>query len=97
MNQDTTDLIVPVYLNQRVVFDLVAMLRDGIATVTKVMDTVDQSTVKEGEVGGTFGLNKALSSLLRVDLSGRASRAKTDAEQHVQSEERVHTPAFVVL
>ena len=33
------DLIIPVYLNQRFVFDLVAMLQDGIATVTKVVKT----------------------------------------------------------
>ena len=36
------DLIIPVYLNQRVVFDLVAMLQDGIATVTKVVGPVIQ-------------------------------------------------------
>ncbi len=87
------DLIIPVYLNQRIVFDLVAMLRHGIATVTRVMDTDMDSSSKSGDVGATFGLNKALASLLRIDLSGKASTSKTHEGERVLSEERVHTPA----
>ena len=32
-------LIVPVYLNQRLVFDLLAMLQGGISTVTAINKT----------------------------------------------------------
>jgi hypothetical protein len=37
------DLIIPVYLNQRIVFDLVAMLQGGIAAVTQVSQTQKES------------------------------------------------------
>ncbi len=87
------DLIVPVYLNQRVVFDLVAMLQGGIATVTKVVETEAESSSAAAEVGGTFGLNKALSSLLRVNLSGSLSGETGGESGASRSEERVHTPA----
>ncbi len=36
---DSNDLVIPVYLNQRVVFDLVAVLQDGIASVTQISQT----------------------------------------------------------
>ena len=91
--KNETDLIVPVYLNQRVVFDLVAMLQDGIATVTKVVETEGESSSAAAEVGGTFGLNKALSSLLKVNLSGSLSGETGGESSASRSEERVHTPA----
>jgi len=36
---ESDDLIIPVYLNQRVVFDLVAVLQNGIASVTQISQT----------------------------------------------------------
>jgi hypothetical protein len=44
------DLIVPVYINQRIVFDLVATLRDGISTVTRI--TESESQEKRSEANG---------------------------------------------
>ena len=87
------DLIIPVYLNQRFVFDLVAMLQDGIATVTKVVKTEAESSSAAAEVGGTFGLNKALSALFRVDLSGSVSGETGGESSASRREERIHTPA----
>jgi hypothetical protein len=97
--KESSDLIIPVYLNQRVVFDLVAMLKGGIATVTKVSDAQKEASSVSGQASGGFGLSQALSSLLRVNLSVAASGAKEDKLEHAQSEERVHTPAslFFVL
>lgn len=62
MNQ-YTDLVIPVYLNQRFVFDLVAMLRGGIATVTRVSESERDVDKVSGEVGGAFGLSQALASV----------------------------------
>ena len=97
--EDPVDLIIPVYLNQKYVFDLVAMLKGGIATVTKVYQTEKEAGVVSGQVSGSFGLSQALSSLLKVSLSGKADATSEDSTERALTEERVHTPSslFYVL
>jgi len=87
------ELIVPVYLNQKIVFDLVAMMQGGIATVTKVTESFSDSVSESSTVGGTFGLSEALSTLFKVNLSGEFRDGKDKAAEKNTSEERIHTPA----
>jgi len=91
------DLIIPVYLNQRIVFDLVAMLQGGIAAVTQVSQMQKISETTSAEATGTFGLGKALSSLLRIDFSGKGARAAGSESKATSSEERIHTPASMFI
>lgn len=93
------DLIIPVYLNQRIVFDLVAMLQGGFASVTQVSRTQKESGSVTAEAGTQFGLSKALSSLLKIDISGKVGRNSTSVADETRSEQRIHTPAslFIVL
>lgn len=95
INQE--DLIIPVYLNQRVVFDLVAMLQGGIASVTQVSQTQQESGTVGTEVKTEFGLSKALSSLLRIDFSGKAASSVTGASGETRSEQRIHTPGSLFM
>lgn len=91
------DLVVPVYLNQRIVFDLVAMLQGGIAAVTQITQTQSDSSSISGEVSSTFGLSQALSSLLRVDFSGKAGGSTAAETGETRSEQRIHTPASLFI
>lgn len=86
-------LIVPVYLNQRLVFDLLAMLQGGISTVTAVTKTEGNSSSSQEKAGATFGLSQAFSTLLKIDLSGEKLRSNEVDSENRLSEERVHTPA----
>lgn len=90
------DLILPVYLNQRVVFDMVAMMQEGIATVTRVSETETASTEEASRIKGSFGLSDALGSLLKVGLSGSGKSRKERGGERTRDEERVHTPASLV-
>lgn len=91
MNQ--LKLIIPVYLNQRIVFDLIAMLQDGLSTVTRISESESSKDIKEQRYGVAFGLNKALSTLLKIDVSGEAKKVDEGATQTAKSEEKIHTPA----
>lgn len=93
MNVDITELIIPVYLNQRAVFDLIAMLQGGISTVTRVSASESQLDKDQQHYGANFGLNKAFSTLLKIDLSGTRKKTTEAASELQKSEERVHTPA----
>jgi hypothetical protein len=86
-------LIVPVYLNQRLVFDLLAMLQGGISTVTAVTKIESSNISNQDIASATFGLSEAFSSLLRIDLSGKKTRSTSGNDENRMAEERVHTPA----
>jgi len=93
MTNSSGSPLVPVYVNQRVVFDLIAMLQGGIATVTKVSEKNRKEASADDEVAATFGLSNAFASLLKIDLSGKRDRSNTDESGTTRDEERVHTPA----
>jgi len=90
-------LIVPVYLNQKFVFDLLAMLQGGISTVTTVTEA-SSSVKSEGEkVSVGFGLSEAFSTLLKIDLSGLKDKSSENGNTSSSSQERVHTPASLLF
>lgn len=93
MTSKTPDLIIPVYLNQTFVFDLVAMLQGGIATVTRVTEAYRETDQVSSDVAGGFGLSQALSSLFKVDLGAKLSGTSEGATERSSAVERVHTPA----
>jgi hypothetical protein len=86
-------LIVPVYLNQRLVFDLLAMLHGGISTVTSITKTESSGTSDTEKMKASFGLSQVLSSLLKIDLSGEQENKNSMNQVGSISEQRVHTPA----
>lgn len=86
-------LLVPVYLNQKLVFDLLAMLQGGISTVTAVTRTTSESKEDQQKMSVGFGLSEAFSTLLRIDLSGDKAKSEVEQKGGTASEERVHTPA----
>lgn len=86
-------LIVPVYLNQKLVFDLLAMLQGGISTVTTVTESSSNTNTDGEKVSAGFGLSEAFSTLLKIDLSGSKEKTVGTEETNTQSQERVHTPA----
>lgn len=89
--------IIPVYLNQRVVFDLLAMLQDGLSQVAKVTTSDTDKDVLSREAAATFGVTNALASLLRIDLSARRTGTKESVGETSRTEERVHTPASLLF
>lgn len=86
-------LIVPVYLNQKLVFDLLAMLQEGISTVTTVTESSSNKNSDAERVSAGFGLSEAFSTLLKIDLSGSKEKTAGSEESNTLSQERVHTPA----
>ena len=87
------ELIVTVYLNQRVVFDLLAMLQDGLSTVTRVSSSEQNTQTDNQRYGTGFGLSQAFSSLLKIDISGERTKAKEGTSEIQKNEERIHTPS----
>ncbi|MDX6613657.1 MAG: hypothetical protein QOD75_2843 [Blastocatellia bacterium] len=89
----TNELIIAVYLNQRIVFDLIAILQDGMSTVTRINSSEETKNADTQRYGAAFGLSQALSSLLKIDVSGDRAKLKEGSSGTQRSEERVHTPS----
>ncbi|HCR96570.1 MULTISPECIES: DUF6414 family protein [Halomonas] len=87
------NLIVPVYLNQRMVFDLLAMLQGGISTVTAVTKQEGGESGSVGSASASLGLSEALSSLFRIGLKAEIEASDKSSTNNSIQEERVHTPA----
>lgn len=89
----TDSLIVPVYLNQSVVFDLVAMMQGGLATVTRINSVASDESRDASKLEGRFGLGGALATLFKVGFSGEGSSDTRSTSQTNTASERVHTPS----
>ncbi len=85
--------LIPVYLNQRFVFDLLAMLQGGISTVASVSRSSEGERSVSGQMRASFALSDAIASLLRIDLSSQADAKRTTRNMETSTEERIHTPA----
>jgi len=88
---DKKNMILPVYLNQKVVFDLLAIIEDGFTQIRSVekkeksegsLDSEVESSIGSGNTFGLFGLK------LGAKLKGRNAQQ----DQQTVSEERIHTP-----
>ena len=92
-----SSLIVPVYLNQRIVFDLIAIIEDGIATVTRLTSVEERNDQHSRELDGTFGLSEAFSSLLKISIGGKRSEGSESGSSATRNEERIHTPTSLLF
>jgi hypothetical protein len=80
---EPADFAVAVYLNQSVVFDLLAILEDGMAQVS----TIRSSESAKAQAGAGIGASNVF-ALLGVRMKGEIG----SSEGREVTQERVHTP-----
>lgn len=91
MNKEPKERVFPVttYLNQNVVFDLLAVIEDGFSQVTNLnVSNTDGKTTNgsiDGEAGfGLYGIKTKIKAAMGIE--------KNLSEEKSSSEEKVHTP-----
>ena len=85
-------LEIPLYLNQKIVFDLLASINDGFTQVTKLKTAY----TSEGSIGGTIEAdlgNKNIFTLLGVKLKGKTDVEHNRGNNKEQEQEKIHTPS----
>lgn len=85
------ELIIPVYLNQKIVFDLLAIYENGFTQIRSIQKQNSSSENSEASVQGEIGTSNIF-SLLGVKLGSKLKGEKEEGESENISEERVHTP-----
>lgn len=86
------ELLVPVYINEKIVLDMLAIIEDGFSTVSQVNFTEykEDSSLKKVEAGVSTSAS-ILSKLLKINLSGDLSHLGNGGENKTVETEKVHT------
>lgn len=85
-------LMVPVYINEKIVLDMLAIIEDGFSTVSQVSynEHKENNNVQKLESGVSTSAN-ILSKLLKIDLKGEVSHSGNSGENTSVAKEKVHT------
>ena len=91
-NMKADQLMVPVYVNEKTVLDMLAIIEDGFSTVSQVSynEHKENSNVQKLESGVSTSAN-ILSKLLKIDLKGEVSHSGNSGENTSVAKEKVHT------
>lgn len=85
-------LIVPVYINEKIVLDMLAIMEDGFSTVSQVNYTEhkESNSTQKGEAGISTSAT-ILSKLLKINISGELNHTGIKGENENVTKEKVHT------
>lgn len=85
-------LMVPVYINEKIVLDMLAIIEDGFSTVSQVSYTEhkENNNVQKLDAGVSTAAT-ILSKLLKIDLGGELSHSGNSGENESIAKEKVHT------
>ncbi len=89
--KEPTDLCVPIYLDQQIVFDLLAMLENGFSQINTVNTSTTGTKIDDSKRGASLG-STAL-SLFDFSLNGNKHKTITTTDNEQQSMEKIHTPS----
>ena len=89
---DVNQLMIPVYINEKIVLDMLAIIEDGFSTVSQVSysDHKENSNAQkiEAEVSTSASI---LNKPLKIDLKGELSHSGNCGETENTTKEKVHT------
>ena len=85
-------LIVPIYINEKIVLDMLAIMEDGFSMVSQVNYTEHKENNATQKIdAGVSTSATILSKLLKIDISGELSQAGNKGEDESVVKEKVHT------
>ncbi|MEZ4512586.1 MAG: hypothetical protein R3C62_11970 [Chloroflexota bacterium] len=87
----STDLGIAIYLNQQVVFDLLAVLDDGFSQLATIKTSSSDSESSKSGVGGSIGASNVF-ALLGITFSGEKGKEQGSQEFTELNQQKVHTP-----
>lgn len=84
-------LIIPVYINEKIVLDMLAILEDGFSMVSQVnyVEQREGTSSQKAECG--VATASILSKLLKINIGAELSHSGSSREKEVTSKEKVHT------
>ena len=87
----SADLCIPIYLNQRFVFDLLAIIEDGFSQLSAIKTSTSETESQKSGAGASIGASNVF-ALLGVSFKREKGAEKGAEAQTELSQEKVHTP-----
>ena len=93
MNNDKNlnRLIIPVYINEKIVLDMLAILEDGFSMVSQVNYTEQREHTTTQKIEGGVSTSSLVSKLLKINMGAELSHTGNVGGQESGSKEKVHT------
>lgn len=89
-------LLITIYLNQKIVFDMLASLEDGFSQLTEVVKSEKEGTNKETNLGGSIGVSNVF-AFLGINLNASRKSNVSGELEAVKTESKVHTPSSLFV
>lgn len=84
-------LIIPIYLNEKTVLDMLAIIEDGFSMVSEVSASNQTLGETDTKIKGGFSTKALLDKLLKIQLEGSIERKKTTDDNTQVKLEKIHT------
>lgn len=84
-------LIIPVYLNEKTVLDMLAIIEDGFSMVSEVNSSNQSSDTTDIKIGGGLSTRAILDKLLKIQIDGGVQKEKNTNDTSQKKLEKVHT------
>ena len=93
---DKNRLMLPVYLNENIVMDMLAILEDGFSMVSEINSSSTTLTSSSENINASFSTSNLLNKLLKIDLGAQSSNDSNDQSSINSKTEKVHTGASLL-
>lgn len=89
--KNKNSLIVPIYINEKIVIDMLAIIDDGFSKVSQInsVENIDKNEKNAVKVG--VSTSSIISKFLKIDFKGDIANQKTTQRNNSMSKEKVHT------
>lgn len=84
-------LIIPIYLNEKTVLDMLAIIEDGFSMVSEVSSSNQNSNTTDVKIGGGLSTKAILDKLLKIQIDGSFEKGKNVNETSQTKLEKIHT------
>ena len=81
----------PIYLNQKYVFDLLAIIEDGFSQVETIKTGQSETNSDKDNLKGEIGISNVF-AFLKFGLSADVNSENTNNSNQETSKEKIHTP-----
>lgn len=88
---EATQLIVPIYINEKIVLDMLAIIEDGFSTVSQVNYTEHKENNNAQKIEASVATSPIWSKLFKIDLKGDISHTGNSGKGKNIAKEKVHT------
>lgn len=84
-------LVIPIYLNEKTVLDMLAIIEDGFSMVSEVSISNQNNSTSDIKINGGFSSSEILSKLLKIQIGSEYKKEEGKSEDSKIKLEKVHT------